>query len=242
MSGKFEISRPLKGGYIVSEALLRKCAQLVETFSGEPSNISLTFRDGRTVNSTNPDEVFSESFIQSTRISELKIIATYGCPQRATITFIRKDGFWPIFFTAEGDRSATMTFESDLRNELAPSKQWYSPFVLPLAIFTLFTFVFAVISISLAIISATVPYKRSDTLGIIIITAQIVTVLLFVMVMFSRIAFPSMIFNIGHGARKQTHRVAMWSLIFLTIIIGVIVGMLAIFLHDWLNDWLKTLF
>lgn len=234
MSSKFEVSRPLRGGYIVSEALLRKCVQLVESFSGSPPNLSLTFRDGRTVNSTNPDEVFSDSFIQSTRISEIKIFATYFLSQRATITFIRKDGFWPIFFTAEGDRSATLTFEGDLRNELASSKQWYSPFVPTALVYMASTILFGSISILLLIISVNVPYKRSDPLGVIMETASIANLLILLMIMFSRFAFPSMIFNLGHGARRQNVRIATWSF----VVFGVLTGILTIFLHDWL----KTLF
>jgi hypothetical protein len=238
VSSKFKISRPLRGGYIISEALLRKCAQLVETFSGEAPRISLTFRDGRTVDSTDSDEVFGDSFIQSTRISEIKISAgNLFSPREASIIF-RKYYDSPIYFIAEGDRSATLTLERDFLNELTSTRQWYSVFVLNSISFSILSTVFALISISLAIISVTVPYKRNDTLGFIMIIATSANILMFLILLFCRLEFPQIIFNIGHGARRQKLRIGIWSFIFLT----VVAGMATISLHDLLTDWLKRLF
>ena len=74
MGSEVEISRQLGGGYVISEALLRKCMQLIETFSqDELPKISVTFKDGRTMESRNPEDVLRDSFIQSTRIDEIKI-------------------------------------------------------------------------------------------------------------------------------------------------------------------------
>ena len=235
VSGKFEISRQIRGGYIISEALLRKCAQLVETFSGEAPKISITFRDGRTVNSTNPDEVFNDSFIQSTRISETKISGGNFFSQHASITF-RKNYDSPIYFIAEGDRSPTLTFERDFINELASSKQWYSPFVLSVTTFSLLTTIFAAPSIfSFIFVSVSM---HNHTLDLIAIIVSLTQTLMLLILICSRIEFPSIIFNIGHGARRQTLRVAIWSFIVFTLLSGITI----IFLHDWLNDWLKKLF
>jgi hypothetical protein len=103
MNSNFNIWRRIGGGYIVSEATLRKFARLIGTFSGNAPQISLTFRDGRTINSTKPDEVFDDSFIRSTSISQITISTDYRSSQRATVEF-RRDDSSPINFTANGDR------------------------------------------------------------------------------------------------------------------------------------------
>ena len=87
-----DISQRMGGGYIVSEATLRKVAGMIETFSGNAPEIRLTFRAERTINSTKPDEVFGDSFIQSTPISQITISNDYRSSQRASVEF-RRDEF-----------------------------------------------------------------------------------------------------------------------------------------------------
>jgi hypothetical protein len=129
MDSNFKIWRPIGGGYIVSEATLRKFARLIETFSGNAPQISLTFRDGRTINSTKPDEVFDDSFIRSTPISKITISTDYHSSQCASVEF-RRDDSSPIHFTANGDRQPVLALESGFLNELTPAKAWYSRLVL----------------------------------------------------------------------------------------------------------------
>ena len=88
-----DISQRMGGGYIVSEATLRKVAGMIETFSGNAPEIRLTFRAERTINSTKPDEVFGDSFIQSTPISQITISNDYRSSQRASVEFRRDESF-----------------------------------------------------------------------------------------------------------------------------------------------------
>lgn len=50
----------------------------------------------------------------------------------------------------------------------------------------------------------------------------------------SYFAFPSMIFDIGEGARLQARRTAVWSFIILVLVAGIAIS--------FVSDWLKILF
>jgi hypothetical protein len=84
------------------------------------TDISITFKGGRIVNSTTPDEVLGDSFIQSAKINSIII----SNPDKVYIQFHRSNA--PISFRIDGDRSATLTFEHDLVNELSAGKTWYN--------------------------------------------------------------------------------------------------------------------
>jgi hypothetical protein len=85
-----------------------------------PTDISITFKGGRIVNSTAPDEVLGDSFIQSTKIDAIIISNS----DKVYIKFHRSNA--PISFRINGDRSTTLAFEHDLVNELSAGKTWYN--------------------------------------------------------------------------------------------------------------------
>ena len=231
MGSEFHISRHLGGGYIISEALLRKCMQLVETFSweGAPPEISVTFRDGRTVNSEDPDDVFSDSFIQSSRISEITISSYHHTSLGASITF-RKHGEIPSYFRVTGGRSASLVFERDLINELAASKQWYSSIASLRPIILVATLVIVGLFISTITFFSSWPpdfYVKTITYPIFSLLSLIFLLRI--------IAFPPIIFDLGDGARRQKVRTTIWSFIIVTVIAGILVSIFT----DWIKGWLS---
>jgi hypothetical protein len=211
--------------------------QLVKTVSEEGAlpELSVTFNDGRTVNSTDPDDVFNDSFIQSTRIAEIAISTYHHTSQGASITF-RKARSSPIRLTVNGDRSAALIFEGNLINELAASKQWYSPFVLSYYPWYLFGMVIIGLIWTLAFVALNLSYITKLTFDFIFSKAFMPAVIFWPLTLILlEIAFPPIIFNLGHGARRQKVRTVIVSLIFVSIVIGVLVNLSSDFLKDWLT-------
>jgi hypothetical protein len=232
-----DISQRMGGGYIVSEATLRKVARLIETFSGNAPEIRLTFRGERTINSTKPDEVFGDSFIQSTPISQITISNDYRSSQRASVEF-RRDESSPIHFTASGDRQQVIAFESDLLNELTPAKAWYSRLVIsqytaPSHSYAFYEIVI-VISIVILLLFIASHYWDVEYRSNRIITVTTIIFAINFIIACCYFAFPSMVFGIGKGARRQVSRTAIWSFIILVLVVGIAI--------NFISDWLKTLF
>ena len=203
MGSEVQISRQLGGGYIISEALLRKCMQLIETFSqDELPKISVTFKDGRTMESRNPEDVLRDSFIQSTRIDEIKISGPNFESKRtndAAVIF-RRGGSSAIRFIVAGERAATLMFERDLINELAASKQWYSPFVLSFGPWYALGAVVIAAILGLAITASNMEYITRSTVGLVFSRVCMpLIVLLPLLLFFLDIAFPAIIFDLGDG-------------------------------------------
>jgi hypothetical protein len=189
------------------------------------------------VNSTTPDDVFGDSFIQSTRIADIVISGSYSASKRthrASITF-RRDGSSPIRFLVGGDRSAALMFERDLINELAAGKQWYSLFVLSFYPWYFFvaTIVAAILIIAFGAMKAN--YIPSSTFDFLFSRTMPALVLWPFLLILLDIAFPPIIFNLGGGARRQKVRIGIVSFILLTIVVGLLVNLSSDFLKGWLT-------
>jgi hypothetical protein len=224
----------------VSEALLRKCMQLVQTFLGEDAkpDISITFRDGRAVNSTDPGDVFSDSFIQSSHITQIVVSGSYLDSKRvyrnASVTF-HKTRSSPIQFTVKGDRSNALIFERDLTNELSVSKLWYSPFVISYYLWYLIGVILIGLIFTLVFIAVNINYITKCTFNLlwskIFMPAMVLWPLSLILL---EIAFQSMIFNLGGGARRQQVRTTILSFIIVTVFAGILISIFT----DWIKGWL----
>jgi hypothetical protein len=236
VGSEVQISRQLGGGYIISEALLRKCMQLIETFSqDELPKISITFKDGRTMESRNPEDVLSDSFIQSTRIDEIKISGSNFESKRtndAAIVF-RRGGSTAIRFIVAGERAATLMFERDLINELAASKQWYSPLVVSYYPWYLVGISIVILILVLAAGASNLHYIDAVTFDFIFSKIYIPAFLWPLSLLFLNAVFPPIIFDLGDGARRQRRHTAIWSFIIGSIVVALLVGLFAGFLKDW---------
>jgi hypothetical protein len=84
------------------------------------TDIRVTFKGGREVNSKMLDDVLGGSFIQSTKIDE--IVISNG----STFTIKLRRSSTPISLRISSDRSTILAFEHDLLNELSSGKTWYN--------------------------------------------------------------------------------------------------------------------
>jgi hypothetical protein len=238
MSGNFNISRPIGGGYIVGETTVRKLARLCEAFSGKAPEISLTFQDGRNIKSTNPDNVFNDSFIQANRIFEIKISYDndFSVTHRSAVEF-RKHDSYPIIFNANGERQSVLVLEHDVMNVIVSIRTWYNTIV-----FSKYTtsnnnavHVISFIVVICAFIFVVLSHYHFNYLYSLFSSKNYLLFLaIFLIYTCFYYAFPSMVFDIGEDARRQRRRTALWSLFMLVIVAGIAVTLF--------TDWLKTLF
>lgn len=148
----------------------------------------------------------------------------------------RRGGSSAIRFIVAGERAATLMFERDLINELAASKQWYSPLVLSYYPWYLvgISIIFSVLT--LAFVALNFKYIANPAFDFlfskIFIPASILWPFLLILL---GIAFPPIIFDFGEGARRQKFRIAIVSIILVSIIIGLLVNLSSDFLKDWLT-------
>jgi hypothetical protein len=215
--------------------------QLIETFSqDELPKISITFKDGRTMESRNPEDVFSDSFIQSTRIDEIKISGSNFESKRtndAAVIFSR-GGSSAIRFIVAGERAATLMFERDLINELASSKKWYSPLVI--SFFPWYLIGIAIIALIFVLVAgaSNLHYITDAKFDFLFSKIYIPAFLWPLSILFLNAVFPPIIFDLGDGARRQRLRTAIWSFLIGTVMVTLLLGLAAEFLKDWLKDWL----
>jgi hypothetical protein len=213
--------------------------QLVETFAqdDEPAKISITFKDGRTMESRNPEDVLRDSFIQSTRIDEIKLSGSNFESKRtndAAVIF-QREGSYPIRFIVAGKRASTLEFERDVINELAASKQWYSPLVLSFFPWYLLGALVSVSILGLAIAASSLEYITRPTVELFFYIFFMPIVLWPLSLLFLNAAFPAIIFDLGDGARRQRRRTTIWSFVIGSVVVALLVGLSGDFLKDWLT-------
>ena len=234
MSSKFRVNRQLQGGYIISEALLRKCVQRVDSFveadlppdtAAAPTDVSITFKDGRVISSKTLDDVFSDSFIQSTKIDNIHISNS----DKVHISFRRNT--LPVSFVANGERSTTLTFEHDLMNELAAGKTWYN--FKYYHYFAQIVYIVTFVCIVLLVSSLTVLFI-GDPSALLKNVIMVLSVTFLAMLLII-IAFSDIVFDLGDGARKKKLRDAIFSSIIVVAMVGIVVN----FFTNWATGLLS---
>jgi hypothetical protein len=230
VAGDFHISRSLGGAYVISEPLLRRCLRLVEEFSGKDTqvNFSISFTDGRTLDG-NPDAILGDSLIQSTSIRDI-IISQSAASDQVYINF-RGYGDVPIYLKADGSKSSLINFETELLNELSGGKQWYSLLVrseLKIMVASILSGAF----LSGAFITQLNLHLSGlhNTALDKILLAIAVPLSIFIICL---IAFPPLIFDLGHGARRHRVRTTILSFLVVTLFGGIVVN----FSSDWLKEY-----
>jgi hypothetical protein len=229
----FPVSRQLPGGYIISETLLRKCVQLAGRLSEEnrvpdtpstPTDISVTFKGGREVNSNTLDDVLYDSFIQSTKIDE--IVISNG----STFILRLRRSSTPVSFRIRSDRSTIFEFEHDLLNELSSGKTWYNfHYYEQLAsIVGVIAFCSACSILSLL----TIRFMGGPTL--IINNLIMGAIIIFLAMILIIVAIPDIIFDFGEGARRRKIRDYVLSGVILAAILGISVN----FFTGWITGGL----
>jgi hypothetical protein len=153
----------------------------------------------------------------------------------ASVTF-RKESSSPIRFIINGDRSAAPTFEGDLINELAAGKQWYSP--LGVSFYPWYTVgaSFSILMLVLVVAASNLEYIPKITGDLFFFKVFMPWIVLWPLsLLVLNAVFTPIIFDLGHGARRQRRRVAVVSFILFTIVAGLLINLSSDFLKDWLT-------
>lgn len=238
MSSEFHVNRPLPGCYIVSEALLRKCVRLVDRFSEAdcppdtatvPTDISITFKDGRVINSTIPDNVLGDSLIQSTKINAI----TISNSDKACITFRRSN--FPIYLKISGNRSTALAFEQELINQLFADKAWYDCKYYEHFVFSVLAIAF--VSVAL-LVSASTLILIGDRSPFVKNAAMALSVTFLVMVFIIVVVPSNIVFDFGEGARKRKASDFILSSIIVVAIVGIAVNVFT----SWVTELSSQIF
>jgi len=227
----FVIERDVVGGFIVDEASVRKLFSYIKREAQADVDVSITFKGGMTIRSRDVEGIFDDNF--STRDVIESIQLTSSC-DRFKIRFNLKNyGSRPVDYYISGDRDVVIKIERELEIFVESIRAWYSNFVLEQYTVKLSLIIY-ILPISIIFMYISWKYlgseiEKSFSFDYIIFFFAFS---IFISPVMSFI-FPTMVVNIGRGARVNGWRTKILYFIFSVILIGVVVSVLG----NWATDW-----
>jgi len=123
MTRTFQAQSIIRGSYLLkAETLLRIIEHM--TSSGGTLKAALTFKNGRTIESEDINEILSDSLVTSTKIGQLKLKTIQSPNGTAEVHFT--DYSAAMIYSIQGERQWVLTLEQDILNEFNSGKLWSS--------------------------------------------------------------------------------------------------------------------
>lgn len=223
MGSKFRVNSQIRGGFAVDEPLIRRTFGLAKAFCGDNPNISVTFKNGRSIKSTDCSDVFDDSSIRLHSIREIRI-SLYTIETEFDVTFSANSNR-PITVYISGEKNNVYAIETELKNELTAARTWYSVAVIDqyvlnfsttINILLLFSGIFIVI-----MLTKDEGYIQSNFSNRVIIAIIAISSILTPSM---QLLFPPLIFDIGKGKNTYSFQKAVRNFLFFIVIAGVLVS------------------